>query len=207
MSRFTTPKVFASNEPVLKSADLNAITAAIAASLNGITNEQVASWAAIQGTKLLDNTLTSTKFNDRAVDQAALAVNSMTYGVDSDQANSISHVVTLAWEVLATVGLTVAGGPVLLLGDFGGYFGHVGVGFGAVEARLSRTGYGVITTVLEQESTMVAANAQRPMCLAIVGVDRSLSAGAYTWTLDVRCSSTYNVPVVRSFQLFAVELR
>ena len=206
MSRFTTPKVFAPYEPVLASADLNAIASAVAGSLNNISNAQVSENAAIQGSKLADLAIGVGHFNADSIGRDAIAVNAMTRGVDSDEATGLNVLLNTVYAVIASVTLTTAGGPVLLLGAVAGYVDHTALSINAARFKLSRLSFGDLTKELESNSYGPGSDEYRPLCMGIFWVDGSLPAGTYTWRIEARQTSAVAITHVSSYQLFALEL-
>lgn len=113
MALLTIPKVWSSGE-IPTAADLNAVFAAIAASVNAITNAQIAPTAGISGTKI--GTLGTANFEDEAVTQPKLAVGAATVSQDVQEATAQSQAITGTEVNVATRVLTRAGGGMLLFG-------------------------------------------------------------------------------------------
>jgi hypothetical protein len=211
MSRFTTPKVFAPYEPVFRSLDLNAIVTAIEQSLNAVHDTQVASNAAIQGSKVADLGIASENLNASSVNLADIAIDAMTSGLDYDEGTSLDVVLDDTFTVIGSAAFTTAGGPVLLMGVISGYIDHAGgVGYNEITAmlKLSLVGYGDVTEQLQLHSYQTGSFTLQPICMVIFWVFPELTAAACVWQLEARQNLALTPMVhVQSYQLFALELR
>lgn len=119
MSKFASPKVYAAGETPLSGVlgvGFNDIVTALAAAINNIHNEQIASGAAIKGAKFLDASVTTAKLADKAVSSAKLAsTNLMALGEQSDISGGTVTLTSGSVTLVDSLSRAITGGPVLIL--------------------------------------------------------------------------------------------
>lgn len=208
MATFTAPKVWGTE--ILLPADLNALVAAIAASLNSIVNAQVAADAAISGSKIAsapDGIPYGKLAADLSITHDQLAVGAADVGVTSDESGSASEqTANPGPTTVATVQRTVLGGTVLLLGTCTVTIDHQDLSptETVVAARIKR-GVTALSVDVEVAGKAAAANRQ-PVSFSVFYVDTA-QTGLKTWTLEVqRISGTAEITIT-DWQLFAWELK
>jgi hypothetical protein len=205
MAVFSAPKVWTTE--VLEPTDLNALVSAIATSLNSISDDQVASDAAIAGSKLASAPLgiPSGKIQDGAVTQSKLAVGSSSVGVDSEESGTETEKTANPGPTsVATITRTVAGGSVVLLGTCTIEFTHGDSNAATVALRLKRGVTAITTDLVVTAKAVIPYVTPAPMSIFFVDTGQS---GSTTWTLEVQRMSGVAGITIRDWQLFAWELK
>ena len=196
MGLFIPPKTWTTE--VLASADMNALTAAIANAVNSIINAQINAGAAIQGSKLASEPLgiPTTKINNRAVTLAKLAVGaSLASNVQASAGTPASFDATDGITILKSQNVTVTGrnGLLLVIGIWSGSL-QPDSADRTLESYLVRTGGAepdlTGDTVLQQLNVIGSDfGGQHPVAFSMVGLDPSPGTGSKTYALKAQLTS------------------
>lgn len=200
MGKFVIPKLFADNEPIVASVDLNALMSAAEASLNAIEDEQVSPSAAIVGSKFVDDSIAGSKFNGNSVSGTALATGAVVRQTGETYWSSGTFSLTESWQTIVSKQLTIVGGTMLVYACVLGHSVQSLVGPVSAEIQLLRDTTQIAPSesaswdFIYQESQSVILSTPVPWCLPVVAVDAGLAAGTYTWSVRIRKTGTSPIP-------------
>ena len=198
---FTVPKVWATQEDIFP-AQLNQLLAAIQSSANSIVDAQVSATAAIEGTKLADDSVLTEKFNDGAVTIAKLAVGATVSAAVGVQQFTLPQVNPGASEALADVFITVRGAPVLLAYGWSGD-ASVGATRTVTTSLLALSDLQTLGTYAQSIST---GKGRTPIAACGFGLQIPLFSGDHQYRLSVAITGTAGVDVVRPSRAYLVAL-